>query len=309
MAIIIVCTDKAPEPWTVALKEIDLSLDIQVWPHENRKADVDFALCWKHPEGVLRDYPSLRCVSSMGAGVERLLCDPFLPKHLPVVRLVDPLLAQSMFEYICAAVMYYFRELDIYQTQQRRSHWHQHPPKSIAKTTIGIMGLGKLGGYSAKKLSKMGFNVVGWSRSHKAITGVEAYVGKKQLGQFLSQTDILICLLPLTDQTFEILNRELFNQLPQGSYLINVARGEHLVEEDLIAALNEGQLRGACLDVFKKEPLPQEHPFWTHRKIIVTPHCSSITNPKSVAPQIVQNYRRMQNGEPLLNQVSVLQGY
>lgn len=309
MTITIISSDKEPEPWITALKEVDSDLDVRVFPHEKQKADIKFALCWKHPEGVLRDYPNLRCISSMGAGVDGLLNDPFLPKHLPVVRLVDPLLAQSMFEYICTAVMYYFREFDVYQTQQMRSHWHQNSPKSMDKTTIGIMGLGQLGGYSAEKLSKMGFNVIGWSRSEKSIANVKAYVGENQLGQFISQTNILICLLPLTARTSGILNLELFDQLPQGSYLINVARGEHLVEEDLITALNKGQLRGACLDVFQQEPLPANHPFWMHKQIIVTPHCSSITNPRSVAPQIVQNYRRMQRGKPLLNQVSVLQGY
>ena len=248
MAITIISTIKDPEPWVFALKEVDSSLDVQVWPNERQKADIEFALCWKHPEGVLRDYPNLKCISSMGAGVDHLLNDIFFPKHLPVVRLVDPLLAQSMFEYICAAVMYYSREFDVYQTQQRQSYWCQHRPRSITEVTIGIMGLGKLGGYSADKLLKMGFNVIGWSCSPKSIAGVKAYMGENQLGQFLSQTDILICLLPLTDQTYGILNLECFKQLPKGSYLVNVARGEHLVEEDLITALNEDRLRGACLD-------------------------------------------------------------
>ena len=309
MTISIICTNKDPKPWVSALQEIDSSLDIQIWPNENQKTDIEFALCWKHPEGVLQDYPNLRCICSMGAGIDHLLNDDFFPKHLPVVRLVDPLLAQSMFEYICAVVMHFFREFDVYQAQKRQSHWQQQSPKAMAKTTIGIMGLGKLGEYSADKLSKMGFNVTGWSRTQKSIVGVKAYAGKKQLEQFISQTDILICLLPLTDQTYGILNLELFNKLPKGSCLLNVARGEHLVEEDLITALNAGQLRGACLDVFKEEPLPREHPFWIHEKILVTPHSSSITDPRSVASQIVQNYQLMQSSRPLLNQVDILRGY
>ncbi|NET52567.1 MAG: glyoxylate/hydroxypyruvate reductase A, partial [Merismopedia sp. SIO2A8] len=210
---------------------------------------------------------------------------------------------------ICTASMYYFREFDVYQTQQSQLFWHQQVPKSMAATTIGIMGLGKLGEYSASQLSKMGFRTIGWSRSQKSILGVKAYVGEGQLDQFLSQTDILVCLLPLTDQTYDILNLELFNKLPQGSYLVNVARGNHLVEEDLITALSTNQLRGACLDVFREEPLPQGHPFWAHKKILITPHCSSITDPRSVAPQIVQNYRLMQSGGVLLNQVDIQQGY
>ena len=184
MTIIIICPDKDLQPWISALKAINSSLDIQIWPNEKQKNDIEFALCWKHPEGVLQDYPNLRCISSTGAGVDHLLNDPFLPKNISIVRLVDPLLTQSMFEYICTAVMYYFREFNIYQTQQIQSHWQQNLPKSIAKTTIGIMGLGQLGGYSAKKLSHMGFRVLGWSRSPKSIAGIESYVGEKQLSQF-----------------------------------------------------------------------------------------------------------------------------
>lgn len=309
MTISIICTDKDPKPWVAALHACDPTLEIQVWPDENEKADVEFALCWKHPEGLLCEYPNLRCVSSMGAGIDHLLGDAFFPKHLPVVRLVDPHLAQDMFEYICTAIMYYFREFDLYRAQQRQSCWQQLPPRSMAETTVGFMGLGKLGGYSAERLSNMGFNVIGWSRSQKSIAGVKAYAGEKQLDDFLSRTEILICLLPLTDQTRGILNVELFARLPKGSCVVNVARGENLVEDDLIRALDAGQLRGACLDVFKEEPLPEDHPFWKHKKILMTPHCSSITDPRSVAPQIVQNYRLMRDGMPLLNQVDMLRGY
>ncbi|MEH6813342.1 MAG: glyoxylate/hydroxypyruvate reductase A [Motiliproteus sp.] len=291
------------------MEKLDSTLDVQVWPNERRKADVEFALCWKHPEGVLEDYPNLRCICSMGAGIDHLLNDAFFPKDLPVVRIVDPLLAQSMFEYICAVVMYYFRELDLYKTQQGQSNWLQQPPKSISQTTIGIMGLGNIGEYSASRFSEMGFNVIGWSRSQKSIKGVKSYAGEEQLEAFLSQASILICLLPLTNETRGILNLKNFNKLPPGACLVNVARGEHLVDEDLITALNEGQLRGACLDVFREEPLIKNHPFWQHSKIFLTPHCASITDPISVAPQIVQNYRLMQAGKPLLNQVNLLRGY
>ena len=309
MTLSIICTDRDPIPWVTALQEIDPSLSIHVWPDERQWDEVTFALCWKHPAGVLQSYPNLQCISSMGAGVDHLLNDALLPQHLPVVRLVDPGLAQSMFEYLCTAVMYYFREFDAYHTYHSQALWHQRPPKMMAQTTIGVMGLGQLGGYVAQKLAQMGFNVVGWSRTEKAIANVTTYAGKAALPPFLHQTHILICLLPLTAQTGNILNAELFRQLPQGAYLINVARGEHMVEEDLLIALADGQLQGACLDVFRTEPLPPEHPFWSNSKIILTPHCSSITNPRSVAPQIVENYRRIQQQKPLLNLVSVQHGY
>jgi glyoxylate/hydroxypyruvate reductase A len=309
MTISIICTNKDPKPWVTALRELDPTLDVQIWPNESRKADIEFALCWNHPEGVLRDYPNLRCICSMGAGIDHLLNDEFFPKDLPVIRIVDPLLAQSMYEYICTAVMYYFRDFDIYETQQYQSNWKPRSPKSIAHTTIGIMGLGKLGEYSASKFSKIGFNVIGWSRTKKSISGVKFYAGNGQLGDFLSQVNILICLLPLTNETRGILNLENFSKLPFGACLVNVARGEHLIDEDLITALNEGQLRGACLDVFRVEPLSLKHPFWEHNKILLTPHCSSITDPISVAPQILKNYRLMKSGRPLMNQVNPFRGY
>lgn len=292
-----------------ALHACDPTLEIEVWPNEREKGAVEFALCWKHPEGVLREYPHLRCISSMGAGIDHFLNDAFFPTQLPVVRLVDPLLSQAMFEYICTAVMYYFRQFDVYRRQQGQSCWQQHSPRLMAETTVGVMGLGQLGGSSAERLAGLGFAVVGWSRSRKSISGVGTYAGEKELDEFLSRADILVCLLPLTGQTRGILNAELFAKLPKGSCVVNVARGENLVEEDLIPALDAGQLRGACLDVFKEEPLPVEHPFWKHRKIVITPHCSSVTDPRSVAPQIVQNYRRMRDGLPLLNQVDMLRGY
>ncbi len=309
MTISIICTNKDPKPWVDALKKLDPTLDVQIWPNERRKEDVEFVLCWNHPEGVLADYPNLQCICSMGAGIDHLSNDAFFPKDLPVVRLVDPLLAQSMFEYICAVVMFHFRELDVYKAQQGQSNWLQQPPKSIFQTTIGIMGLGNIGKYSASKFSDIGFNVIGWSRTKKSIKGVKSYTGEDQLEEFLSQASILICLLPLTNETRGILNLKNFNKLPQGAYLVNVARGEHLVDEDLIMALNEGQLRGACLDVFREEPLVKSHPFWNHSKILLTPHCASITDPISVAPQVVQNYRLMQDSKPLLNQVNLLRGY
>jgi glyoxylate/hydroxypyruvate reductase A len=309
MTISIISTNKDPKPWVTALRELDATLDIQIWPNESRKADIEFALCWNHPEGVLRDYPNLRCICSMGAGTDHLLNDAFFPKDIPVIRIVDPLLAQSMFEYIYAAVMYYFRDFDIYKSQQHQSSWKQQPTKSIAHTTIGIMGLGKLGENSASQFSNIGFNVIGWSRTPKSISGVNSYAGNEQLGEFLSQANILICLLPLTNETRGILNLENLGKLPLGACLVNVARGEHLVDEDLITALNEGQLRGACLDVFREEPLSQEHPFWRHSRILLTPHCSSITDPISVAPQIVKNYRLMKSGRPLMNQVDPFRGY
>ncbi|WP_204141513.1 glyoxylate/hydroxypyruvate reductase A [Halomicronema sp. CCY15110] len=295
--------------WQQALQTCAPDLDIAVWPQVTVPEDITFALAWQQPAGIWQQFPNLRCVSSFGAGVDHLLQDVDLPTDTPIVRLVDPLLAQSMFEYIAAAVMGILRDFDVYETQQMGGLWQSHTPTLSQHCTVGIMGLGQLGTYTAQKLVKLGFNVVGWARSPKQIEGVTAYSGDAQLPQFLQQTQILVCLLPLTAQTRDILNLDLLAQLPRPAYLINVARGAHLVEADLLAALDAGYLRGACLDVFRQEPLPPTHPFWAHPKIRVTPHSSSITNPESVAPQIVENYRRSQTGAPLLNQVSRSRGY
>ncbi|VUD69356.1 Glyoxylate/hydroxypyruvate reductase A [Thalassocella blandensis] len=309
MTLAIVCTHKDPSPWCEALQQLAPELDIQVWPDVSDPAAVSMVLCWKHPPGVLLNFPNLQCICSMGAGVDHMLGDPALPADVPVVRLVDPMLAQSMFEYVCATVMYYYRDLDLYQGQQQRALWLQQLPRSMGSTTIGVMGLGELGGFVAQRFAAMGFKTIGWSRSSKAMTDVSCYVGQEGLAAFLAQTQILVCLLPLTDETRGILNADVFNALPRGACIINVARGEHLVEQDLLEALASEQVRGACLDVFQHEPLASTHPFWGHQNILLTPHCSSITNPSSVAPQVMENYRRLQHGETLLNRVDLQRGY
>ena len=308
MTISIICPGRDPEPWRLALKQVDRSLDVQVWPHERAREEIEFALCWDQPEGLLRDYAQLKCICSMGAGVDHLLKDRTLPHNIPVVRIVDPSLAKSMFEYISAAARYFQRDLDVYSRQQAQMDWLPHAPGLVAGTTIGVMGLGKLGEYVATRLQEIGFRVLGWSRERKIIDGVTTYA-QQQLHEFVSQADILVCLLPLTHQTRGILGESLFSRLPASACLINVARGEHLVEADLLAALESGQLRGACLDVFTQEPLPQDHPFWHHDKILVTPHCASVTDPAAVAVQIAQNYRLMRSGGVLMNEVNVDRGY
>lgn len=309
MTLSIISTNKDPEPWVAALKAQDPTLDIRIWPDDGPEAEVEFALCWNPPEGVFAAYPNLRCICSMGAGVDRLLSDPDFPRAVPVTRIVDPDLAQSMFEYVAAAALFYFRDFDVYQRQQAQSDWAPQSPRAIGATTIGLMGLGQLGAYAATRFASLGFHVTGWSRSPRSVGGVTTYAGPAQLDAFLSRTDILICLLPLTDETRGILNLANLRKLPAGACLVNVARGEHVVDDDLLAALDEGHLRGAYLDVFRDEPLPRTHPFWQHDRIRLTPHCSSLTNPVSVAPQIIENYRRMMSGRSLLNQVDPDRGY
>ncbi len=309
MALLIIAPDIKPTSWIKYLDALEPGIDIRVWPEVGNSSEIEFALCWNHPPGELIKYKNLTCIASLGAGVDHLTRDPDLPDGVPVTRVVENSMAQSMSEYVVLSALNYCRQFDAYRSDQHQSLWHPRRPRLAEDTHIGIMGLGQLGSDAAKKLSHLGFTVSGWSRTPKNINGVQCFAGEDGFVDFLSRSQILICLLPLTPSTKGILKRKTFDQLPKGAYVINVARGQHLVENDLVEALDSGRLAGACLDVFDVEPLPKNHPFWSHPKIKITPHISSITFPKAVAPQIIENYRRAKTGRPLLNVVDLKRGY
>jgi glyoxylate/hydroxypyruvate reductase A len=310
MALVIVAPELDPAPWVAALHAVDRDLDIRVWPDDGERRDIHFAITWNHPPGELLRYPNLKCVASLAAGVDHILRDPNLPDGIRLTRLVHPLLTQRMIQYVLTALLNHHRSWERYRRQQTRKSWS--PEEIIIRSdqvNVGIMGLGNFGLDAAIRLAQIGFHVRGWSRSEKRIEGVQVFFGDDQLDTFLSQTDVLICLLALTSETRNILNRQTFDKLPPGAYLINVARGEHLVDEDLLAALNGKHLSGACLDVFRTEPLPPEHPFWHHPRITVTPHIAVGDDPKLVAPQIVENYQRIIRNKSLLHEVDPKRGY
>ena len=309
MALMIIAPGTRVTSWIKHLGRLEPGIDIRVWPDSGDVDDIEFALSWQHPPGAFKKYKHLKCIASLGAGVDHLLADPDLPAGVPITRVVELSMAQSMSEYVVLAVLNHCRHFDNYRNDQSQKKWQPRIPLLAAEMRVGIMGLGQLGRDAAGKLSALGFAVSGWSRTPKTIEGVDCFAGAEALDDFLSQTRILICMLPLTPQTKGILNRQTFNGLPAGAYVINVARGAHLVEDDLLAALDSEQLSGACLDVFETEPLPVDHPFWDHPKIKVTPHISSITFSRAVAPQIIDNYRRSQTGQPLLNIVDPIRGY
>ncbi len=309
MALLIIARNGKQETWARHLRAADPELDIRVWPETGRPDEVKFALCWQHPPGELKKYPNLKCIASMGAGVDHILADPELPAGVPVTRVVEPSMAQSMSEYVVLAVLSHCRNLKPHLDDQQQRKWNPRIPLLVREVEVGIMGLGQLGSDAACKLHALGFPVRGWSRSEKSVPRVRSFAGQADFQEFLAGSRVLVCLLPLTPATRGILNRSTFAGLPGGAYLVNAARGEHLVEQDLLEALAEGRLAGACLDVFREEPLPAEHPFWRHPKIVVTPHISSLTYAESVAPQIAANYRRLQTGEPLLNLVDRARGY
>ncbi|MBI9082011.1 MAG: glyoxylate/hydroxypyruvate reductase A [Desulfobacterales bacterium] len=309
MALLIVMPDLKTETWVRRLKGCDPTLDLRVWPETGNPDDIEFTFTWNHPPGEFLNYPNLKCIASMGAGVDHILRDPDLPRGVPITRVKDPSMARSMSEYVIMAILNHCRQSAHYARSQAAGQWRPRIPLLAAQHSVGILGLGQLGADLAGKLTVLGFPVAGWRRSAQPLAGIETFWGESQQGAFLARSHILVCLLPLTETTRGILNAGLFAQLPQGAFLINVARGAHLKETDLLAALNSGQLSGACLDVFDNEPLPVDHPFWGHEKIVVTPHISSLTHPRAVVPQICENYRRAVAGLPLNHVVDRDRGY
>jgi glyoxylate/hydroxypyruvate reductase A len=309
MTLLFLAPELDARSWVEQLRRRDRDLELRVWPDTGPRADVLFALCWRHPFGTMSTFPRLRCIASLGFGVDHILRDPDLPAEVTVTRLVDPGMVAAMSVYVITAALAHTRQFDLYRRDQDRRAWDARVPKDHRRVRVGVMGLGHLGADAARRLAELGFPVSGWSRTAKTIEGVAGFAGDAALGDFLAQADILICLLPLTPATEGILNRRTFSALPAGAYLINVARGEHLVEEDLLAALDSGHLAGACLDVFRQEPLPASHPFWGHPRVTVTPHIASLTYPEDVAPQIVANYHRVRAGQAPLYAVDRSRGY
>ncbi|MEZ4944912.1 MAG: glyoxylate/hydroxypyruvate reductase A [Cyclobacteriaceae bacterium] len=308
MALVII-NPKGVEPWISALKEVDPDLDIRSFPNDTNRDEISFALTWRHPYGIFKDYPNLKCISSMGAGVDHLLRDPDLPKQVSIVRLADPYLAQDMAEFVLALIMNHLRDLNAFKIKQTESIWKPADYLRIRDVKVGIMGMGAIGKRVATELQKTGFNVMGWARTGKEIPGITVYAGANEFPKFLNETDILVSVLPLTNETKGILNKKNLQLLPKNAFVINVGRGEQLIDEDLVTLISEGHLSGASLDVFTEEPLPKNNILWKQPRVNVTPHIASLTNPNSVAPQIVDNYYRAKEGKPLLNVVSREKGY
>ncbi|WPB58903.1 glyoxylate/hydroxypyruvate reductase A [Xylophilus sp. GOD-11R] len=278
-----------------------------VWP-DPACLDAEVAVCWNTPPGLYERMPRLRLVHSIAAGVDNILPGA-ASAGLPVCRVVDEGLTRGMVEYVMWAVLHFHRGFDIALRQQRDHHWSRPKLRPAAECRVGVMGLGALGRAVAAKLLAEGYAVSGWSRGLHAIDGVTTHAGQDGLQDFLGATDILVNLLPLTDDTRAILGRELFERLPQGACVIGCGRGEHLVADDLVAALHSGHLRGAVLDVFPQEPLEAVSPLWDMPQIVVTPHMATMALPQAVVQQVSENIRRLHSGQPLLNQVDAGRGY
>ena len=310
MAILLSTKAHTMQDWKAALLAVDPSLEIRLFPDAGDPAEIEAAVVWTaHDMMELRRYPNLKLIVSMGAGVDHLLRAPGPPPGIPVARLKDVLLTSAMAEWVLLNVLRFHRQDPEYRALQQRKEWLELSAPSTSERRIGILGIGELGSASARVLTSLGFPVMGWSRSAKTLPGVQTFHGADGLMAMAAKTDILICLLPLTPETRGVLNAKLLSALPRGAYVINGARGGHMVAQDMLAALDSGHIAGAALDVFEPEPLPPESPFWSHPKVFLTPHAASITIPSSVAPQVVENIHNMRNGRPLINLVDFSLGY
>lgn len=308
MAILFHCPWANAEEWLRRIAEALPEAELRVWPAVGEAAEIDFAMVWQPPAGALAGLPRLRGVCALGAGVDALLRDPTLP-DVPVARLVDPLMAGRMAEYVVGQALRHHLRTDEYAAQQRAGAWLRLPYKDAGERNVGVLGLGALGRRAAARLKAQGFRVAGWSRTPRRLRGVACHHGEAGLKALLRDAEILVCLLPLTAETRGVLNADLFARLPAGAALINVARGAHLIEADLLAALDAGRLSGATLDVLTEEPPPPAHPFRRHPKILMTPHVSSLSEPRTAAAILAEQYRRMFRGEPMRDLVDRRAGY
>ncbi|HCU0429656.1 glyoxylate/hydroxypyruvate reductase GhrA [Serratia marcescens] len=301
------------QEWLAGIKQRLPQAEIREWQRGDERP-ADYALVWRPPHEMLANRRDLKAVFALGAGVDAILDQErkhpgTLPAGVPLLRLEDTGMAQQMQEYALSYALRYFRRFDEYQALQQRQEWQPLDPHSLDDFTIGILGAGVLGQSVARKLTEFGFRVRCWSRSAKQIDGVQSFAGEAQCAAFLDGVKLLINLLPNTPETVGILNRELFAQLSTGAYLINIARGAHLVEADLLAALEQGQMAAATLDVFAREPLPQDHPFWRHPRVTITPHIAAITLPQQAMDQIAANIRALEAGHAPAGVVDRQRGY
>jgi len=312
MALIIRVGPAREKWWQDHLQSLLPDIECRAWSNPGDLADIEIAVVWKPPAGELKRFPNLRAIVSIGAGIDHVLDDPELPRHIPIIRTTGQDLKIRMREYVTLHVLRLHRRLPEIEAAQQRREWLQlvNPPAYERK--VGLLGLGDLGTDCARALGALGFDVAGWSKRKKTVPGIDSFAGQEGqdgLAAFLKRTEILVCLLPLTSATRGILNADLFNKLPSGASIINAARGGHLVDDDLLDALDSGQISAATLDVFHQEPLPADHPFWQHPKILVTPHIASLIDPVTGGKTIAANVRKFLAGDPIPDLVDLEQGY
>ncbi len=299
---------KSPDEWREAFARALPEAEIRMWT-PGTAWQADYAAFWYPPRDLLDGQTRLKAAFNLGAGVDATLNALSIPSGVPLVRLEDAGMGRQMEQYVAWAVLRYFRRLDDYAAQQARAEWKVHAPRRHAEFPVGVMGLGVLGTRLAAMLRSLGFPVLGWSASAKALDGARTFAGRDGLDAFLRATRALVCMLPLTPDTAGLLNRDTLGRLPQGAYLVNVARGGLVVDDDLLALLDSGHLAGATLDVFHQEPLPATHRFWSHPRVFLTPHTSALTLVEDSVAQVAGKIRALDRGERVTGVVDPGRGY
>ena len=297
------CTDTKAQPWLDGLRAALPHASVDLWSPGAGPAD--YAVVWAPPQAFFDEQVALKGVFNIGAGVDALM-KLRLPANVPVVRLDDAGMSVQMAEYVCHAVIRHFREFDAYEADMLGGKWSYRKPRLRIDFPVGVMGLGVLGERVSRALAQFDFPVLGWSRSPKSVEGVRCFSGETGFTDFLAATRVLVCLLPLTPDTEGILRRDTLAQLLPGAYVINVARGGHLIDDDLIALIDNGHVAGATLDVFRTEPLPAAHPFWQHPQITITPHTSARTLREESIAQIARKILALHNGAPIASLAGVV---
>ncbi|MDC1417482.1 glyoxylate/hydroxypyruvate reductase A [Candidatus Thioglobus sp.] len=300
MSIVLASTDfwEDMEVWSNGLQKAMPEIDIKVYPDDGDVNEVEFAVVWKHPRGILKKYPNLKAILSLGAGVDHIISDPDLPEGLPIIRLVDKKLTHEMCLHALHWVLHFHSDQYLYRSQQLKRQWIQQSSIQTEDRTIGIMGLGNIGRSIGELLVTQSFNVIGWGANQKSsLTDIKYYYGQDQLSDFLGRTNILINVLPLTSDTTNIITKKELRLLPKNSFIINIGRGGIINEEDLLTLLNDRHIKAAALDVFTQEPLPENNSLWGHPSVYITPHIAGQSNPNSAGQTISENIYRIQKGE------------
>lgn len=307
MALLIAATDRQCDELAALLRARLPGVDVRVWPELGDPADIAFVLAWRAPHGLFAELPNLRAVSSLGAGADELLAAPDLPAHVALGRVAGPRLAADMASYLVSVIAAHRHRLEALRDAQRRADWV--PAPAGPPPTVGLLGIGAIGRRAAAAFGALGWEVHAWNRSGRGPAGVSMHAGREGLWRIAASTDFLVNLLPLTDATRGILNARLFERMRRDSVLVNVGRGAHLVESDLLDALDRHRPGHAVLDVFDPEPPAPDHPFWTHPRIRVTPHCAAVTSAPEAADIVAESYRRVLAGRPPLGAIDRERGY
>ena len=298
------------ELWSAELQSsLPSDIRVRIYPDFGDPADVEYVLCWQPKAGLLASFPNLKLILSLAAGFDHVLQDPARPAHVPIVRIIDDTLSTMMSEYAVYAVLGFHRFMPQFQSDQSNKIWKKRWPNFTPDTHIGVLGIGAIGSDVAYKLRGLGFQVHGWSRNSKQLEGISCHAGKDGLFEILPQCQQIVVVLPLTSETRGIVNKETLAALPEGAFITNIGRGGHVIDEDLLAALDSGHIGGAFLDVFNQEPLPVDHSYWNHPKVIMTPHVAGEIVPRSCAQSIATNIERHRRGEPLDGIADIERGY